>query len=249
VGIQPGGQQERIGDHPQQGSSHPAQPYQQHPRAQRRQQRQQRVHPCLLTIVNQHGTESGQQAGDGCRWTTGYRRQTTKGTRHLRIVVCGLSSVVCRPPPNRHHHCHHQHPCKRRQRPQAKLRLPQQLAPAAQGQIVERRMDVAGRTFNDGRDRALAETGTIALVVPEGLRFQQVEAGEGSQQQHEHGRRRQSPGVAHRPSRGARARKRLKSSTAAPKVNSPGRARIQSYCQPGMSDRSGSAVAYSATAS
>ena len=142
-----------------------------------------------------------------------------------------------------HHRHHYQHPRERRQRAQSELRLAQQLAPAAQSQVVERRVDIARRALQNSRDRTLAEAGTVALVVPEGLRLQQVEAGEGGQQQHKHGRGQQSSGVAHRSSRGARARNRLKNNTAAPTVNRPGRARIQSYFQPGMGDRSGTAVA------
>ncbi len=104
-------------------------------------------------------------------------------------------------------------------------------------------MNVTGRAFHDGGDGALAEPGAVALVVPEGLRPQQMEAQKGRQQQHEHGRRQKSPVSLHLAFGGTRARKRLKNRTAAANRNNPGRARIQVYFQAGMGDKSGVAVA------
>ncbi|MEZ4642909.1 MAG: hypothetical protein R3E31_09285 [Chloroflexota bacterium] len=50
-----------------------------------------------------------------------------------------------------HRHRHRPQPHKQRQRPQPKLCIPHQFAPAAQQHIIQWRMHVAGRTFDDGR--------------------------------------------------------------------------------------------------
>ena len=54
-------------------------------------------------------------------------------------------------------------------------------------QVVERWVDVRRRALQDGGDGAFAEAGAVALVVPEGLGVEAVEAQAGGQEEEEDG--------------------------------------------------------------
>jgi hypothetical protein len=54
-------------------------------------------------------------------------------------------------------------------------------------QVVERRVDIGRRAFEDGGDGPLAEAGAVAFVVPEGLGVEVVEAQAGGEEEEDGG--------------------------------------------------------------
>jgi len=63
------------------------------------------------------------------------------------------------------------------------LAMPEHRPPGVKQQVVARRVDVTGSALDDQRQRPLGEACRIALVVPQGLGIQAIEAQEGAQKQ------------------------------------------------------------------
>ncbi len=125
------------------------------------QHRQQHVHARFLRIVNLEGAD-GRQKGRGQPGPTPHQR-----------------------PPQSIGQQHQDHPQQRGEGARGRLTGTSQPQPAAQQPVVEGRVDIVGRVPGDGGQVSLGQGHAGALVVPQALGIQAIEAQAQSQEQDE----------------------------------------------------------------